>query len=786
MLNKTVKTLDFDKILEMVSQYALTNEAKTAIVNLRPIFEYEKIDENQLLTQEAVTVKTKYLIEPVLAIDNVKEILSKNKIGITLQMGELLKIARVIKSAAYAKDKILSTGEDVVLLKNSVATLFADLKLEKEITDCIISETEMSDNASYALKSIRRTIANVNIKLKDKLNSYTKNNSASDYLQDNLYTVRNNRFVLPVKSECRGQVPGLIHDQSASGSTVFIEPFAIVELNNSLRTALAEEAAEIERILTDLSGKVYERLDSIAHCQEVVTMLDVIFAKAEFSLKIRGIRPVLSRNHATKLTTCRHPLIDKKKVVPIDIELGTDFNVLVITGPNTGGKTVSMKTLGLFCLMTYVGIQLPCAEATVAVYDNIFCDIGDEQSISNELSTFSSHIVNIIDITNGITSKSLVLFDELGGGTDPSEGAALAIGVIRYIETVGCCAIVSTHYDKLKEYALSSGKIMNGCMLFDEATLMPAYKLVIGMPGSSNAIKIAKGLGLNQFILDEAVKNIDEHKIQYERIIRNAENIKNEALKEREEAEKIRQDFEKLKSELDKEKAKLDAALTKIQSNASAEVKRIVSAKVAKAERIIEEMKALQAQETEKALLQARIKRNELSDLEYRLNEDEKIVYLDIDASKIEKGDEVIVKSLNLKGVVVDLPNKKGEVRVKTGAITTMVKTNDLAVAPIEKKTAPKKGDKKISVSSPKPVVNTLTPEIMVLGKTVMEAIEEIEPYFISLSGSGQIVRVVHGKGTMALAKGLHAYFKTCPLVANFRFGRYGEGDNGVTIVTLK
>ncbi len=783
-IKRTIKLLDFDKVLAIVAQYAQSALTRQQIESFVPQLDIKQAAELQDETAEAMLVRGKYLLSPVLPIDDVAPFLAKARIGITLGMGELIKIARVLKAAAYLKEKLLSTGDDIVKLKAKVANLYVDTALQKDIEDSIIGENEMSDNASFKLKSIRRSIANINSRLKDKLTSYTKNNAASEYLQDNLYTVRNNRFVLPVKSERRSNVPGLIHDQSASGATVFIEPFDLVELNNDLQTALSEEQAEIQRILAEFTKRVYDRMDDIMSGQDTIIMSDIVFSKAIFGEKYRGIKPFLHGYGKTQLKNARHPLIDKNKVVPVSVEIGQDFFILLITGPNTGGKTVCMKTVGLFCLMAYSGIPLPCEEAEVSVYDDIFCDIGDEQSISNELSTFSSHVVNINYIIDNITSSSLVLLDELGGGTDPTEGAALAIGVIKYLRTVGCSAIISTHYDKLKEYALVTDKVTNACMLFDENTLLPTYKLVIGMPGSSNALKIAKGLGMNQFILNEAEKNLDSDKVAYENIIRSAENIKTEAEKEKQAAEKERQTLSKQRQALESEKSKVEALYDRIKNNAAAEVKRIVSARVAKAESIIAEMKELMEQADEKALFEVRNKRNKLIDLEYKLDNDREAAYEDLPDELVRVGQKVFIKSLETEGVIVQPPNKKGEVRVRSGNISTNVKRSDLGL-PIEK---PKSiAQQKVAPKPQQPAKTGLTKEIMVIGQTVPEAIETIEPYIIAAHESpDKLLRIVHGKGTMALAKGVQAYLKKMPLVQSFRFGRYGEGDNGVTIVTVK
>lgn len=788
-IDRTIKLLDFPKILDLLSACAQSEDAKKQILSIRPESDSAIIKKSQQLTEEAKITRSKYLMSPILAIDNIDEIIVKCRIGITLQMGELLKIARVIKSAAYLKEKIMSAGDDIVLLKNSVANIYADKLLEKNITDAIISDNEMSDNASFRLKSIRRNIGNLNARLKEKLNSYTKSNDSSEYLQDNLYTIRNNRFVLPVKSECRSKIPGLIHDQSATGATVFIEPFAIVDLNNELRTALSEESAEIENILIDFTHRVYNQLDNIKNCKDTVIMSDIVYAKAVFSEKIDGIMPNFSNDGNTQICEARHPLINRDKVVPTTVAIGKDYKLLLITGPNTGGKTVCMKTIGLFCLMAYCGIHLPCKSATIGFYDEIFCDIGDEQSISSALSTFSSHIVNINNIVNSISAASLVLLDELGGGTDPTEGSALAIGVIKYLEKVNCCGIISTHYDQLKEYALSSNAIKNACMLFDEKTLLPTYRLVTGMPGSSNALKIAEGLGLNGYILTEAQKNLDKNKIEYEKIIKNAEKIKNEALEEKIRSEQLNSELLLLKKNLEADRQKTEAAYEKIKSNAAMEVKRIVASKVAAAENIIADMKMLLEKADEEALLTARNKRNKLLDIEYKLDADEHRQYTPVPDSMIKVGAKVILTNIDAEATILELPNKKGEIRVKTGNITTNVRRENLGILITDDKKQnklPKKRSEQVQQSqTPQP--SGIATEIMVIGKNVDEAVMIIEPYILSAHDCpDKTLRIIHGKGTMALAKGIQKYLKTMPLVKEYRFGKYGEGESGVTIVTVK
>ena len=512
MNKKTLDLLEFNKIAEKVAFSALSESAKREIMQENPSSVYGDVVLAQQLTFEASLVVEKYLLSPIVAFDPIDEIIKKSEIGATLQMGELLKVARMIRAGRIAKNCITSTSEDVIFLKNFVDNLFLDETLEKDIGIAIVSENEMSDNASDKLKSIRRKIASTNVKLKEKLASYTRNNSVSNYLQDNLVTIRNNRFVLPVKANFKSFVPGLIHDQSATGSTVFIEPFVVVELNNELHTLQAEELAEIEFILSEFTKRVFANAEALKLALKSCTTLDSIFAKYSYSVKTKSYKPEVVKDGRVVLDNAKHPLLDKNKVVPISVRVGDDFDVLLITGPNTGGKTVTLKTVGLFCIMTYFGLWLPCDNAIISTFDGIYCDIGDEQSIDNELSTFSSHMVNIRNITNKITDNSLVLFDELGGGTDPVEGSALALGIIEFILENKAKAIITTHYNELKEYGLSTNRVVNGCMQFDAKTFAPTYRLIIGMPGTSNAISIAQRLGLNKDIVEKARTHLNPEK----------------------------------------------------------------------------------------------------------------------------------------------------------------------------------------------------------------------------------------------------------------------------------
>ena len=500
---KSIKTLEYHKILNRIADFATSSSAKKQIADILPFDEKNDIFTASEEVSEAYTAKYKFNANPIHSFDDCAESVSKANKGITLTPAELLRICRLLKAGRIAQNVISEIGDDTKELDKYVFAYRTNEFLENDIDRCIIGETEISDNASSALKDIRRKLFDKKTALKEKLSSYFRKSEYSLYLQDNLVTIRNDRFVLPVKSEYRSMVQGLIHDQSASGATVFVEPFSVVEMNNEIRSLAAKEEVEIENILKDLTRQTGSFAEELRSMQDSLTSLDVIFAKMNYSVSINGVVPKFNDKNELKLLDARHPLIDKDKVVPITIKIGANARVLMITGPNTGGKTVCLKTAGLLCLMAYTGLMIPCAEGSeVPIFDNIYCDIGDEQSIAESLSTFSSHVVNLTRITDALTNKSLLLFDELGGGTDPIEGSALAIGIIKYIQMFKATAIITTHYSALKNYALSCTDIINGAMQFNAQTLKPTYKLLIGVPGASNALKIAKSLGLNSKILE--------------------------------------------------------------------------------------------------------------------------------------------------------------------------------------------------------------------------------------------------------------------------------------------
>lgn len=784
MDEKLLKVLEFDEIRARLAKFAVSSRAKDEISRMLPLCEYKEVERNLRLTDEAYIAKYKYSANPISEFDDVSEILDKAKAGAVLRPGELLKAANIMRCARIAKSELSELGDDVSELKSLIAALIPDRNFEKQIGDAVASENELKDDASEKLRDLRRKIHSANAKLKEKLASYTRNGNLSKYLQDNIVTVRLGRFVLPVKSECRSMVPGLIHDQSGSGSTVFIEPFAVVELNNELKYLQMEEQLEIERILSELSLLVAERSDMLEFALDRCTVLDVVFAKCAYSVSINGTMPVLDNGKKLSLKNARHPLIDPHKVVPVSVEVGEQYDILVITGPNTGGKTVCLKTVGLCCLMAYSGIWIPCDKnSVVSVYDNIFCDLGDEQSIEQSLSTFSAHIVNVVKITDGISPRSLVLLDELGSGTDPVEGAALSIGILKYFEIVGCKGIVTTHFNELKEYALVSEKLMNACMQFDEETLKPTYKLMVGVPGVSNALKIAGTLGLNEYILDKAKESISNEQIRFETVLRQAQYAKMQAEKQKEEIEAEKRMLEEERMRIEAARKKIEEKQERIQNNAKAETARLISNMVAKASELLDELKDTVKEADEEALRKAR---QLFSKLEGVKNENEERLnpeYADFVAATAKVGQKVIVRSLGGEGVLLSLADKKGLYRVRAGNMQISVKADDLAQPfAARQESKPKEKVKRVVLSAP---AEPSAVEIKLLGMTVAEAIEAIEPLILS-SSSGTVIRIVHGKGTGALGKGIQAYLKTRSDIASFRYGRYGEGDTGVTLAEIK
>ncbi|MCL2861632.1 MAG: endonuclease MutS2 [Firmicutes bacterium] len=787
---RSCRILEFDKVLEILSNYVVSIPSKDEILKSRPSTDRDEILLLQQLTKEAYLVKEKYNLSPIVSFDCTTDILEKAGIEVILSPPELLKVARLLRSCRIAKKEISSCGEDIAELKNIANRAEINQKLEKAIDDVIENENALKDDASSKLKELRIKLRSLNNSVKEKVNSFTRSQTYSKYLQDSIVTVRDGRFVLPVKSEFRHQIPGLIHDQSATGSTVFIEPMQVVQMNNEIKSVKISEQKEIERILKELTLFVASEAENLKTCQDVCVMSDIVFAKCAYSTEIRGIDPVLNENGIVDLKEARHPLIEKNKVVPVSIAFGKDYKMLLITGPNTGGKTVALKTTGLMCLMSYIGLKIPCQEESeISIFDNIYCDIGDEQSIENALSTFSSHIVNIVNITNNLTNKSLILLDEVGGGTDPIEGVALAKGIIKYLELMKASAVVTTHYPELKEYALLSQTLMNASMQFDEGTIKPTFKMIVGLPGTSNALKIASTLGINDYILREANNSLDKNQVQFEEVLKKAQKAKAKALEELEEARAVAKRTQTESEKLQRDKKILEEKLEKIKSTAQLETKRIVSSKLFEVEEIMNEMKELQKKNDEEALFKARQLKRKIEDKQFLLEQDdeqeEEVEHKEVDPNNLAVGSKVILKKFGTTGEIKSYQKGKKEAEVICGSVVTKVKLTDLALvsSPTQKKQKQNKYQKSPKHSPDKTEQVRKEEEVKVLGLTVFEAIEMIEPLIMS---DITHIKVVHGKGTGALGIGVQNYFKKHKSIKSVRYGGYGEGDRGVTFLELK
>lgn len=704
----------------------------------------------------------------------------------SLSAAELLNIARVLDITLSVKQYGDVQDEDVE--PDSLTAMFAELMpleaLSRDIHRAILSETEIADDASSTLRDIRRSIKRVNDKIHSQLSGIVGSQTNQTMLQDNIVTMRNGRYCIPVRQEYRGQFPGMIHDQSKTGSTLFVEPMAVVNLNNELKELANKEAVEIEKILATLSEQAALDAPLIKSDMELLAELDFIFARALFAKSYQGSRPAFSEDGSIQIKEGRHPLLDPKKVVPINLTLGEDFTMLIITGPNTGGKTVSLKTLGLFTLMGQAGLHIPAYDGSkLRVFHDVFADIGDEQSIEMSLSTFSSHMTNIVSIVNQATLDTLVLFDELGGGTDPTEGAALAISILSYLNGQGIYCMATTHYSELKTFALSTPGIENACCEFDLASLRPTYRLMIGIPGKSNAFAIAGKLGLPSYIIEDAKSQIDSNTIDFEALIADLENSKSVIEKEKAEIEALKTETETLRNQLKEKQESLSKQRAELLHDAREEARDIIQEAKDYADEAILKYNKLgkhagnnQQMELERGKLGKRVKQ---LDSQLSGNKKKRTGTHRIEDFKI--GDAVHVISMNLDGTVTSLPNAKGYAQVQMGILNSKVHISDLEIVQAPKESKKYSGGHTAIMKSAH-----IKPEINLLGMTVDEAISELDKYLddAALAHLNQ-VRIIHGKGTGALRKGVQEYLKKQPYVKSFRAGEFGEGDMGVTIVEL-
>lgn len=791
MDRKTIEKLELNKILKTVASFAVLPQTKAALESAMPESEIGEAKYFLDLTSEADLLLFRFgtgRIEAYPEIDDEPERAAK---GAALSCGELLSVAALLRSARVAYNGVKSVSDERIVHMREIADrLYFDESLERDIGDKILSEEEVSDFASDALYNIRVSIRRLNERIRGKLSEYLGGNSAK-YLQEGIVTMRDNRYVLPVRAEYKSQVRGFVHDRSASGATFFIEPEEVLEMNNELRELAAAEKEEIERILAALSRRVGGMAAQLREDTERLSEMDAAYAKAEYSYKNKCVRPAINDRGVVSIEKGRHPLLDAKTAVPVTVSLGKDYRLLLVSGPNTGGKTVTLKMCGLFCLMACCGLFIPAAEGSeAAVFEKVFCDIGDAQSIEENLSTFSSHIKNVIGITEGADEKSLVLIDELGGGTDPDEGQAIAKAVLSFLLKRGCRGIVTTHYTSLKEFAYSKDGIENASMEFDMSTLQPLYKLSPGVPGSSNAIAISRRLGLSEEILRDAVSNLSEGARKFENIVRTAEQSRIEAEEAKRQAERLRAEWEQKLSEVNAEREKLKKEREKLYLSAKVESRRIVNERAEEAEELLKEIENIAAKNelTPADLIRARTLKNKIADkaygMEFEKDEPERRVPADL--ATLKAGDKVFVGAMESAGEVVSVNARKKEAEVLVGSIRMNVKAGDLfRIVGGKKKDCPKNEVRVVrNISSNTGAVQT---EINLLGMTVSEAIEETDAFIDRAVLAGlEEVKIVHGVGTGKLRDGIREHLRKHKNVAEFRSGKYGEGEAGVTVVKLK
>lgn len=791
MNNKALKTLEYTKIIEMLAAHASSPLGKIRCEDLLPSCSPGEIEYKQEQTQDALS---RLFQKGNINFGSAKDIrgsLKRLEIGSTLGITELLQICALLDNTSRIKSYGRREKENEQ--RDSLDDLFDALEplplLNTEIRRCILSEDEIADDASATLKQIRRSMKVTGERIHTQLAGMV-NGSARTYLQDAVITMRNGRYCIPVKAEYKSQVPGMIHDQSSTGSTLFIEPMAIVKLNNEIRDLEMKEAAEIEVILASLSNMAAQERENLRYNLENLVELDFIFARAALAMDMNATRPIFNTKGYINIRKGRHPLIDKKKVVPIDIHLGKEFHLLIVTGPNTGGKTVSLKTVGLLTLMGQAGLHIPALDRSeLSVFEEVYADIGDEQSIEQSLSTFSSHMTNVVSFIEKADPKSLVLFDELGAGTDPTEGAALAISILNYLQKQGIRAMATTHYSELKVYALSTPGVENASCEFDVETLRPTYRLLIGVPGKSNAFAISSKLGLPSYIIDDAKKQISQEDESFEDVISTLEENRITIEKEHMEIARYKTEVEDLKKQLETKQEKLNQQRDRILREANEQAHAILRDAKEYADQTIKDFNKFG-----KANISIKEMENKRQDLRKKMNKvesnmsrKEKKVTGNLKPSDLHLGDGVKVLSLNLKGTVSTLPDAKGYLLVQMGIMRSKIHISDLVLlqeetvisAPNMQRTSA--GKIKMSKSS------SVGIEINLLGRTVDEAIAELDKYLDdAYLAHIPSVRVVHGKGTGALRKGIHNYLRRVKYVSSFHLAEFGEGDAGVTIVNFK
>ena len=791
---KALKTLEYNKIIDKLTEFAGSALAKEMCRNLQPSTDLYEIQALQKETSDALSRIYQKGAVSFRGVRDIRGSIKRLEIGAIIGINELLSICSLLD--VCSKVKAYSRNDRDPDFEDSLEAMFQALQpltpVSSEIRRCIASEEELNDDASPALFKIRRSMRQINDKVHAQLQTMV-NGSARTYLQDAVVTMRNGRYCIPVKAEHRGQIPAMIHDQSSTGSTLFVEPMAVIKLNNDLRELELKEEKEIEMILATLSARCGEETEALRDDLDLLTKLDFIFARAQLSRSMNGTQPDFNEEGRILIKKGRHPLLDKKKVVPIDIQLGKDFELLIITGPNTGGKTVSLKTVGLFTLMGQAGLHIPAFDhSELSVFHEVFADIGDEQSIEQSLSTFSAHMTNTVSILKEADDRSLVLFDELGAGTDPTEGAALAIAILSNLHRRGSRVMATTHYSELKVFALSTPGVENGCCEFDVETLRPTYRLLIGVPGKSNAFAISQKLGLSQDIIEEAKTHLTKQDEDFEDLLADLEQKRVTIEQERDQINSYKEEIRELKQRLESKQEKLDLSRDKILREANEQARNILQEAKDYADTTIRNFQkygkaaGVSAKDMEKERGKLREKMSTVDKKLSAKNAAPKKSHKQLTAKDLHIGDSIKVLSLNLKGTVSTLPDAKGNLFVQMGILRSQVNIRDLEKLDdtvITGGNFSKTGSGKIKMSK----AASVSTEINLLGKTVDEAIMELDKYlddaYIAHLPS---VRIVHGKGTGALRKGVHNYLRRQKHVKSYRLGEFGEGDAGVTIVEFK
>ena len=782
ILNK----LEYNEIIDVLEKHCKTYLGKNMCDSLKPSFSFELVDVLLNETKEADTLLHQKGSPPFYETDELEKYIKILKSNQTLSIKGLLNIGMLLRIARELKEYFYDNNtSSFINLEKYFTLLYSNPSIEKSIFDKIIDESTIADNASKKLSSLRRNRKNFEQEVKDKLNSYIHSSTYAKYIMEPIVTIRNNRYVIPVKEEYRSYIKGFVHDTSSSGSTLYIEPTSIFDLNNKINHIKIEEDLEIEKILHQLSASLYAYTTELDNDLNLIANIDLIFAKAHFGIEINGITPILNNEKFVDLHKARHPLIDKDKVVPINIGLGKDYVSLLITGPNTGGKTGALKTLGLLLLMAYSGIPIPCSEGSnICVFTYIFADIGDEQSIQESLSTFSAHMKNIVEITKKANDNSLVLLDELGSGTDPVEGAALAISILSYLKSINALVCCTTHYQELKEFALVTDGFENASFEFDIENLKPTYKLLVGIPGKSNAFAISKKLGLDEQILNVANAHLKEDKVSIEELLKNIYDNKLKVEKQVEETEKNLRQVEALRKSLEKKQDDVLEKRAKMLEDAKLEARDILLSAKEEATEIIHELSA------SVDLKQANNLRNKLNDKIRNINSihysGQDNSFEAINKNDIKDGLNVYISSLGTNGIILgNTVNKSNEVQVQVGSMKMNVKLSDLRKLSSNVSTTSKSTGKVTTEKSSKTKV--ISPKINVIGQNVDEAIYVIDKYLDNCASANiSPVRIVHGKGTGKLREGIHSFLKKHPHVKSFRIGTFGEGEMGVTVVEIK